>query len=60
MCRRMGYEELEGTLVIAKFAAEIEETVAGEGVAGSEAADLCAVDGKVSLILLVKDVELER
>jgi hypothetical protein len=56
----MGYEELEGTLVIAKFAAEIEETVAGEGVAGSEAADLCAVDGKVSLILLVKDVELER
>jgi hypothetical protein len=56
----VGDEEFEGALVVADLAAEFKETVVGQGVSNGKAADLCPVDGKVCLVLLVEDVQLQK
>ncbi|KAJ7153144.1 hypothetical protein C8R43DRAFT_950543 [Mycena crocata] len=57
--RRVGDEQLEGAFFVA-VSVKVEQAVIGEGVANGKAANLCEVDGKGELLLLVRDVERGR
>ncbi|KAJ6597512.1 hypothetical protein DFH09DRAFT_1132076 [Mycena vulgaris] len=52
MCGRVGDEELESALFVAKLAAEVKKLVVGQGITDSETVDLGAVYGKMELVLV--------